>query len=179
MNAQCFSLKAFPTITPLSDLEISGSIARHSNILALKYTLNGALTELHIPAPADVPVRRHGLWEDTCFECFLAVKNSPRYWEVNLSPAGHWNVYRFAEYRQGMQEETSFQALPLSVESQADALLFALEFNLDKIISADQIMDVAISTVIKHKDGNLSYWALTHPGPQPDFHRRDSLIIEL
>ena len=179
MNAQCFSLKAFPTITPLSDLEISGSIARRSNTLAISYTLSGALTELNISSRAGAPVRRHGLWEETCFECFLAVKNSPRYWEVNLSPAGHWNVYRFADYRQGMQEETSFSQFPFTVESQADVLLLALEFELYRIISTGQTLGVAMSAVINHKDGKLTYWALTHPGPQPDFHRRDSFIIEL
>ncbi len=179
MNAQSFSLKAFPTTKPPSDLEISGSIARRSNTLAISYTLSGALTELNIPAPADAPVRRHGLWEDTCFECFLAVKNSPRYWELNLSPAGHWNVYRFAAYRQGMQEETSFQAFPLRVESQRDSLLFAVELGLDRIILTEQTLEVAVSTVIKYKDGKLTYWALTHPGPQPDFHRRDGFIITL
>ena len=65
--------------------------------------------------PADMPARRDRLWEETCFEFFLAVKNSPRYWEFNLSPAGHWNVYRFADYRQGMQEEPAFASLPFSV----------------------------------------------------------------
>ena len=179
MNAQSFSLKAFPPTKSLSDLEISGSIARRSNTLAISYTLSGALTELNIPARADVPVRKHGLWEETCFECFLAVKNSPRYWEFNLSPAGHWNVYRFAAYRQGMQEETSFQALALSVESRGEALLFAVELGLDRIILTEQTLEVAVGTVIKYKEGKLTYWALTHPGPQPDFHRRDSFIITL
>jgi hypothetical protein len=177
MNAQSFSLKPFPSNKPRSDLEISGSITRHSDTLAIRYTLHGALTELHISAPAAAPVRKHGLWEETCFECFLAVENSPRYWEFNLSPAGHWNGYRFAAYRQGMQEETSFQALPSSVESQRDALLLAVELDLGRIIPTNQTLEIAVSTVIRHKDGTLTYWALTHPGPQPDFHRRDSFII--
>jgi hypothetical protein len=177
MNAPSFSLKAFPTARPRSELEISGSLARHSNALAIRYTLNGALTELDIPAPAAAPVRKHGLWEDTCFECFLAVKNSLRYWEFNLSPAGHWNVYRFAAYRQGMQEETSFSRLPFSIASQGHALSLAVELDLDKIIPTGQTLELAVSSVIKYKDGELTFWALTHPGPQPDFHRRDSFII--
>ena len=103
MNAQSFSLKAFPTAGPLPDVKITGAIARRSDIIAIHYVLNGALTQLVIPAAANVPVRKHGLWEETCFEFFLAVKNLPHYWEFNLSPAGHWNGYRFTAYRQGMQ----------------------------------------------------------------------------
>jgi hypothetical protein len=28
-------------------------------------------------------------------------------------------------------------------------------------------------------DGGTTYWALTHRGPEPDFHRRNSFILEL
>lgn len=38
---------------------------------------------------------------------------------------------------------------------------------------------LAISIVIKPQNGEITYWALTHPGPQADFHRRDSFLIEL
>ena len=29
-----------------------------------------------------------------------------------------------------------------------------------------------MSAVIETDDGRLSYWALAHPAPQPDFHHR-------
>ena len=38
---------------------------------------------------------------------------------------------------------------------------------------------VGIAAVIKLAGGGLTYWALTHPGPQADFHRRDSFLVEL
>ena len=44
------------------------------------------------------PRRRDRLWEETCLELFLGEEGSERYWEFNLSPAGHWNVYRFEFY---------------------------------------------------------------------------------
>jgi hypothetical protein len=47
------------------------------------------------------------------------------------------------------------------------------------IIPAEQALEVAISAVIKLRSGNVTCWALTHPGPEADFHRRDSFIIEL
>ena len=179
MNDRRFSLQPSSPVTPLTNLKITGSITRSSNTLAIRYALLGKLTTLMIPSPADIPVRKNNLWEETCFELFLAIKNSPGYWEFNLSPAGHWNVYRFTAYRQGMQEEEGFISLPISVKREPGALRLALELQLNEIVQADQLLEVGISGVIKKKDGALTYWALSHPGPQADFHRRDSFIIEL
>ena len=179
MNEHSFSLQPASLVDPLTNLKISGNIKRHVNTLTVRYVLLGKVTVLVIPPPADIPVRKNRLWKETCFEFFLALKDSPRYWEFNLSPAGHWNVYRFAAYRQGMQEEEGFTSLPFSVKKQPDSLRLALELKLDEIVQADQLLEVAISGVIKTSEGGLTYWALTHPGSQPDFHRRDSFILEL
>ncbi|MBU4232875.1 MAG: DOMON-like domain-containing protein, partial [Proteobacteria bacterium] len=120
-----------------------------------------------------------GLWEETCFEFFLGVKDSPQYWEFNLSLAGHWNVYRFAGYRQGMAEETALTLLPLSVRRRSDLLEVALELDVGRIVSADQPLMVGIAAVIKLAGNGVTYWALIHPGPAADFHRRDSFLVEL
>ncbi len=175
-----FSLQPFPPVSPLPDFKITSNLARCSNILAIRYTLLGPLAELVIPAPVDnLPARKHGLWEATCFEFFLAAKHSPQYWEFNLSPTGDWNVYRFAAYRQGRQQEMAFNSLSFNIQNQSDALLLALELDLNQIVQADQALEMAISTVIKHRGGEVTYWALSHCGPQADFHRRDSFIVEL
>ena len=179
MNGQSFSLQPFSPDTLLPDLTITGHIARRGHTLAIRYALRGSLAELAIPAAVDRPARQHGLWEETCFEFFLAIKDSPRYWEFNLSPAGHWNVYGFQAYRQGMEEEKAFRSLPFSVQRRLDSLLLALKFDLAGIVRAEQAIEVGIAAVIKLRDREVTYWALTHPGPQADFHRRDSFIIEL
>ncbi len=179
MNGQDFSLQPFSPIPPALDFKITGHIARRPRQLAIRYDLHGPLAELVIPAPADLPSRKHGLWGETCFEFFLGVKHAPRYWEFNLSPAGHWNVYRFAGYRQGMEEETAVTALPFDVKQQSGSRLLVLELDIDKIVRADQPLEVGIAAVIKLADGGLTYWALIHPGPEADFHRRDSFLVEL
>jgi len=33
--------------------------------------------------------------------------------------------------------------------------------------------------VIKLKNGEKSYWALAHRGKQPDFHLRESFVVEM
>ncbi|HEY9846852.1 MAG TPA: hypothetical protein V6D03_11730 [Candidatus Caenarcaniphilales bacterium] len=116
MNNQSFSLQPFGAANLMPDLKIRGNIARHFNTLTIRYELLGPLTELVIPELGGRPVRKNALWEEMCFEFFLAIKNSLRYWEFNLSPAGHWNIYSFAAYRQGMQEETAFTSLPFDVQ---------------------------------------------------------------
>jgi hypothetical protein len=179
MIEQCFSLQPFPRASPRPCFQITGSIARRSNRLAIRYALLGPLAEFTIPAPAAMPTRKNGLWEETCFEFFLAVMDSPGYWECNLSPAGHWNVYRFAAYRQGMQEEGAIVSLPFAVRNHIDTLELALDLDLDPIVRADQGLEAAISAVIKRPNGEATYWALTHRGSQADFHRRDGFIVTL
>ena len=38
---------------------------------------------------------------------------------------------------------------------------------------------LGISAVIEAPGEELSYWALAHPGPEPDFHRRDGFLLRL
>jgi hypothetical protein len=179
MNEQAFELLPFSAAGTLSELKIGGFVGRDRNILKIRYSLMGPLETVAIPPSVDEPSRKHELWEKTCFEFFLGVRDTSKYWEFNLSPAGHWNTYRFDDYRQGMQEEAAIVSLPFSVEETVDSLSLALELNLDKLVPVDRRLEVAISTVIELKDSAISYWALAHPGAQADFHRRDSFAILL
>jgi hypothetical protein len=176
MSDQIFSLQPFPPL--LTDLEVIGTVARRANVLTLSYSLLGDLAAVDI-APSAAPTRQGELWEATCFEFFLGMKNDKQYWEFNLSPAGHWNVYHFDDYRHGIREETAFTAMPFSVQVEPDALSIALKLNLGSMVSASQMLEMAIATVVKHQDGSLSYWALKHPGKEADFHRRESFMMKL
>lgn len=179
MTGRTFSLEPFTRTGIFAGIEITGNIARGSNGLSISYLLRGRIEKLEIPAPADIPARKNALWETTCFEFFLAMKGNERYWEFNLSPEGHWNVYRFQSYRQGMVEDSAFGALPFHVLRQPETVSLDLTVDLETVIPRDRIMEIAVTAVIKSTGGELSYWALTHGGAHPDFHRRDSLIFEL
>ena len=182
MNNRGFFLRPFLSAGLPQDLEITGSIERCSDTLSISYKIAGPMDEIILPALADIRMRKNGLWEETCFEFFLGVKGSERYWEFNLSPSGHWNVYSFKSYRQGMQEEPAFATFPFSVQLFSNSLLLSLGLELDKVMQLEQVsevLQVAISAVIKTMAGNTTYWALVHPGPEADFHRRDGFIIEL
>lgn len=179
MREQKFALAAFPAAGLLPEVTLSGSIARRGQVLTLRYGLHGRLTDIAIARLKKNPGRRQGLWEDTCFELFLGLKGSPQYWEFNLSPSGHWNVYQFTDYRQGMQEEPAFASLPFSIRRSRGVLRLTLEADLRGLIPPVQELEAGISAVIKFRDGRQTYWALTHCAPEPDFHRRNSFLLTL
>ena len=164
-----FDLNTAPAIA------IDGEIERDRDRLRIEYRLKGA-SQVVVPKKS-LPTRQHDLWEHTCFEFFLGLKNSNIYWEFNLSPAKHWNVFRFSNYRQDLAEEMAFNTLPFEVFLQDNSLLLNLEVNLNKIISESEL-EVGITTVVEDKQ-QLSYWALTHSAKEADFHHRDSFIIKL
>jgi hypothetical protein len=147
--------------------------------LRIGYALLGELSEIAIPAPGEMPGRKDRLWEETCLELFLGRKESRRYWEFNLSPAGHWNVYRFSSYRWGMREEPAFSSLPFRVLPNPDALRFSMDLELGKILPAGSDIEIGVCAVIRTKTGRTSYWALAHPGSRPDFHRRDGFALTI
>lgn len=160
-------------------VKIACGIARQCNTLVARCSLLAPLSELAIPSPASTPARKDELWKGTCFEFFLAEKGLAPYWEFNLSPAGDWNVYHFSGYRKGMQEENAFAALPFAVQRKSGSLLLIAEIDLDEILRPDGLLQIGISAVIESKEGELTYWSLTHSGSQPDFHRREAFILEV
>jgi hypothetical protein len=179
MTLRSFILEPFPGEDSGPGLMITGTIGRLASTFSVRCALLSDLAELAIPAPASLPGRKDRLWEETCFELFLGVKDSKRYWEFHLSPAGHWNVYRFTSYRKGMREEPAFASLPFRVRTEPEVLGLSLDLNLGKIIPAGKAMEVAVSAVIKTVRGRTSHWALAHPGPRPDFHRRDGFLLTI
>ncbi len=179
MSRQTFSLTPFPFPNTPS-LTISGNIARQNNVLALHFVLVGDIREVILPPPSAPPGRKNELWETTCFEFFLAIEGQPQYWEFNASPSGDWNVYHMDAYRRiGFRKETSIQRLQLEARKEARTFTLDTAVDLTPILPASQSLEVGITAVIQTKDGSETYWALAHPGSQPDFHRRESFTLAL
>ncbi|MEO1593412.1 MAG: DOMON-like domain-containing protein [Cyanobacteria bacterium J06632_22] len=179
MTIREFSLKPFKSCDATVGVDVTGRISRHNDRLMLTYEVLGHLGALVVPTRAAVPRRQDDLWQATCFECFLRPVSQSQYWEVNLSPSYCWNVYRFQAYRSGGQPETAVQALPFEVLSTSTALQTVWGFDLSVLGLAQQELAIAIATVLQVQDGPLTYWALSHPGPEPDFHHRDSFVMTL
>ncbi len=137
------------------------------------------MSKVRIPAAADAARRQGRLWEETCLELFLGTEGSGEYWEFNLSPAGHWNVYRFTSYRKGMREEAAITSLPFEVRRDPEALLLVAEIGVGRIVPAGKDLAATVAAVIGTTDGGKSHWAPVHPASRPDFHRRDGFALIL
>ena len=179
MNAHSFDLQPFPQSIFPADVSVTATLARHANFLAIRFVLIDKSSQVLLPAIAETPARKNNLWEESCFEFFVAAKAETPYWEFNLAPSGNWNVYHFDSYRQGMREELRFSALRFTVNRQANVVLLDVEIDLGKLACGDKPIEVGITTVVKLASGAVSYWALTHCGKQPDFHLRESFVVEM
>lgn len=173
-----FELVPFPSSLVPAGVRVTGEARRIGALLALRWWLeapHGAVTI----APPERPERQDDLWQQTCFECFLAGEGLPGYWEFNLSPAGHWNVYRFTGYRAGMAEELAFATLPFSVVRESGRLEATLAIDLAPLGLAEVPWRLAIATVVAPAAGAPSYWALAHAGAEPDFHQPEAFALRL
>jgi hypothetical protein len=179
MALRTFSLSPFPGEFVPPGLAVSVAVGRRAGVLHVRHEIAGDLSGLAIPPPAPRPERRDHLWQECCMELFLGERGSERYLEFNLSPAGHWNVYRFDSYRHGMREAEEIADLPFRVDREAGALALSLEVDIGKLFPAGNRLSAGGAAVVRTAAGGTSHWALAHTGPRPDFHRRDAFLIDL
>jgi hypothetical protein len=179
MTEQSFSLIPFPQ-SHIPAIRIDGRASRQNGQLSIQYALTGEVENVFFPQKSISPHRKDGLWATTCFEFFLALPEHPQYWEFNVSPSGNWNIYRMEAYRRvGFREEISIQRLPVEVRRDAGCISLNAGVDLSPLILERDRVQLGISCVIQSIDQRHSYWALTHPHLAPDFHVRESFLIQL
>tara|TARA_B100002051_G_scaffold197991_1_gene187881 strand:+ start:487 stop:1020 length:534 start_codon:yes stop_codon:yes gene_type:complete len=175
----CQQLTAFGDDSALP-WQLRASIKRlDQGILALDYELLAPSDQLIWPGATASPERRDELWQSTCLELFIAQPNEPRYWEINLSPSGDWNVYRLDGYRQVLQAEPSIQHIKLSSQSAADRHQLDARVELPRVLRQVALLEASLCAVLQHANGSNSYWALCHPGSEADFHARAGFVLEV
>ena len=170
-----FTLRSFAP--PPASLTLTGSVHRDGDRLSLHYRLEDPEGLVLVPPATAEPRRCDELWTSTCLEFFLAEPGTGPYWEVNLSPSGDWNFYRLRGYRQGLAPEPAISALPFAVERQGDGLDLRLDMDLGALPLAGRPLELAVTAVVELRDGEILYWALTHPGAEADFHRREGFLL--
>ena len=157
---------------------IEASVSRVEGKLTVTYGLAGDMDRLRVPRerPAGATDR---LWEHTCFELFVARSGAAGYHELNFAPYGASAVYAFEDYRQRLESDLTAKA-PRRQWGDAGFELIA-EVKLSALDPAyvDAELVLGVSAVIEDADGQLSYWALAHPQPKPDFHHRDAFALVL
>lgn len=181
MNVRLLELKPIGVAAGEPGPVLRAGIERTAARLSLRYVLGGPLAHLRIPAPASSPRRTDHLWEHTCFEAFLAPAGAAAYWEINISPTGDWNLYRFDGYRGGMRPESRTQA-PACVMERASCGTITMRATIDLTPIAalgTTALEVGLAAVLESNDGVRSYWALRHAGAAPDFHQRATFVVPL
>lgn len=160
---------------------VEASLARTPRgALSVRYRLHGHTRKLVIPAPQP-PEPTDGLWQHTCCELFAAAGDEPAYREFNFSPSGQWASYAFDAYRQRAPQPLWLSA-PRSRLHESDSLVeLCVEIPAQALPPAapGEVLHLGLSVVAEADDGSLSYWALQHPSPRPDFHHRDAFRLEL
>lgn len=124
------------------------------------------------------PTREDNLWKRTCFEAFVQAHGAHSYCEWNLSPSTQWAAYAFDRYREGMHNLPG--AVTPLIEARAERRRYELKATIDiseAPLPRDVLWSVGLSAVIETEAG-LSYWALVHPSPQPDFHNAAGFVYE-
>jgi hypothetical protein len=156
------------------------AIAREApGALRISFRVDGQIDRLHLPKAA-MPMRADGLWQHSCFEAFLRANGADRYHEFNFSPSGAWAAYRFTGRRTGLVSPV-MTAPAIQTERAAGS------FGLSVVIALAELPDLAcasaihagIAAVIEDEHGTLSYWALAHRSPQPDFHDPATFTLAL
>jgi hypothetical protein len=141
--------------------------------LQLTYTVRGDIHRLRLPAVCE-PGPADGLWAHTCFEAFFSEPAAPAYHEFNFSPSTQWAHYRFREER--VRDALWIdRTLPPHVQMPpGDPTQWVLTASVDATPLGDDQPGTwfAPTAVLEMNDGSLSYWAMSHPAPRPDFHNR-------
>lgn len=170
------SLHPFTKNSHTQNLQISADFFQISSTQTLvTFELEGAVDAVYWPPSDDTSTRQDELWKHTCFECFWAETPSPEaaYTEINCSPNGNWNAYSFQSYRNGMSADNKLEVQLKHWESDRERVNFQIQITSTQDLN---MTVVGLTAVIELVNGEKTYWSLAHPGPQPDFHRKDGWI---
>lgn len=172
------------SLTPFSahptSYAVEVSAARQKNVLSLIFTVTDPQHQIIWPhaEPTATHHRQDYLWENTCFEAFIGIKNRSEYFELNLSTQLAWNLYRFTDYR------TPNTMPPIAVTEPAllrfevkDHTLLA-EIDLTALKLTNQEIQLGLTAVIKTHD-STEYLSLNHPKSEADFHDARGWTIQL
>lgn len=143
--------------------------------LRFRWQVAGNLGWLVVPAPGRGG-REDGLWRHTCFEAFIAPDAAaPGYLEINAAPSLAWASYLFSDYRSGQRDAAEAPLERLRVQRDASSLALEADLAWDAGVAPR----IGLCAVLEELDGSLSYWALAHAPGRPDFHRRESFVLQL
>jgi hypothetical protein len=164
------------SVLPNKNFNFNVEINQNADAFFISFLLAGDLSLIDFGDSTPKKTRTMKLWEKTCFELFL--KNSrDEYLEFNFSPSFEWNNFYFEKkgnpvvpFEKMQRPETD---ILLSIEKFFLVAEIKKEFFPENFNTLNK-MSAGISAVLKLKNNENSYWALSHEDSKPNFHHFDS-----
>ncbi len=180
MTNRVFTLKPFNRNSN-TNFKASASYSWHrSRKLEVSYsfisTVPSSQSLVRFPHFKSIRKRGDNLHHNTCFEAFISIPGEKRYWELNASPSGEWNLYSFLDYRNGFKEVQTINPPEFSLQVNDSFFLFYLFIDLYPWFEFSGEPELSLNVVLRHIDSSLSYWSFSHNSTHPDFHDRTCFI---
>lgn len=138
-----------------------------------KDSLNGLL----LKPKSEITRRSDELWKHSCFEAFICWPNHQKYWELNVSPCGDWNLYSLEKYRKGMRTQSINNSPRINVHRSSMACHCNVLLELDPWCPDKfNAPKLGLAVVLEESNRALSYWAILHNKDSPDFHDKSCFL---
>ncbi len=158
-----------------TELNIESTLTLNANKISLHFKISGAIKKYQFPQKEELK-RASELWKATCFELFLANSKTQTYYEINISPTLHWNIYRLEVYR-AEPKEFVVSSEPL-IKSREDKEHYKIDFELAcKELDLAEFDQYNLAVILLNKQNEREFWAVNPVGESPDFHDRRGFIF--
>ena len=164
-----YDLTSPPHITIETELNTTESS------IFISYKVSGELSTIDLGKGEPNHARVMKLWEKSCFELFIKTKEDS-YIEFNFSPEFEWNCFYFSKKGSPLVEYARMDFLKFDILLSLDVFHLIVEIDKKKFPEGffQGPLAAGITSVIKEKNGRISYWALSHEDTRPNFHHFDS-----
>lgn len=153
-----------------SDYELETRLHLDGSELALQYELKGPIKKILFDQSASAGSFVNGLWQSTCFELFMAYKET--YIEWNISPTGAYACYLFSGSRHQVGE--MHNAGPQDFKCVVGkSIIVSFRLKLPSWLITNSPIEYQIGGVVKTEQ-DIAYFAIAHSNNTPDFHNRTS-----
>jgi hypothetical protein len=166
-----------PQANSAGGYSISTTLTTSNHDISAEFMLQGDTSAISWPAPSAEVKLGHDLWKHTCFELFLAEPNSLAYWEYNFSPSRQWSIYAFKDYRQPAPFPITHTPIIEPPQLSDTAFTMQVRFNLEPQL-INKLLIIGVSAIIETTDGERHFYAIKHCGSKPDFHLRESFVLQ-
>lgn len=160
-----------PTKAPLISIQVK--LHDSADAFFVSYRLTGDIANLDLgEKPHHARVIK--LWEKTCFELFIKNERD-EYIEFNFSPVFEWNCFFFKRKGDALAEWQNIERVNMDILHSMDVFQVIAEIKKDIfpagfLNKSNKGLSAGITSVIKEKNGQISYWALSHHDQRPNFH---------